>query len=1048
MDQRVGKVATLLFGSGFCALIYQVVWLREMRLIFGASTAASAAVLAIFMGGLGIGGAVLGRRADARHRPLAFYAQLELAIAVSAALTPVLVGLARTAYLALGGSVVLGSGVATVVRLMLATVVLCVPTFLMGGTLPAAARAAETAADVGRRNLALLYGSNTLGAVTGAFLSTFFFLEIFGTRNTLWLACLLNALVAMTARNLSRTFVAPEPEPARVASAAEATWRPPTGFVLFAAAVVGFSFLLMELVWYRMLGPLLGGSSFTFGLILAVALLGIGLGGASYALFGRERSATLGGFALTCVMEALWIAIPYALGDRVAFLAILLRPLGSLGFGGLVLGWAAVTALVVFPAAFVAGVQFPLLIALLGRGEEKVGRHVGSAYAWNTFGGITGSLAGGFGLLPALSATGSWCLVVWVLVALGASALLMSVRGRPSWWRLLPVTVAAGGAVLMLQATGPTAAWRHSPIGAGRADQPGATRNSLHDWANSRRRSIRWAVDGVESSVALEAGNGYAFVVNGKTDGSARGDAATQVMGGLLGGLLHARPMRALVVGLGTGSTAGWLGAIPSMERVDVVELEPAIVEIARACAPVSLDVLANPKVHIVIGDAREVLLAAPGRYDIIFSEPSNPYRAGIASLFTQEFYQAVSARLAPGGIFLQWLQAYEVDSQTVRTAYATLVSVFPAVETWRAKDTDLILVATLLPLSYNADWLRARIQEPPFKAALAEAWRVTSLEGVLAHFVAHRSLAQAVAEREGDFTNTDDRTLVEFAFARSVGRRNLFDINELRDTARARNEDQPDVTGAVDWSAVDDERIAMLTVGDIVPAVPPHFAAEQRQRAVAQGLYVQGRLSDALAAWRGQTRPPRGPLELAMVAELLADAGDDSALIFIEQLRVLQPTEADVLLGRLRWRQGQFTDATDALVHGFSRYREDPWPWPRIMSGGLAAVLAVAERDRVAAGRLFETLRAPFSMFLLEQERLNALLKLLPQVGFEQFCAPTLAPLEPHVPWQQDFLLARLRCYQKVQHPLLGRAKSDVDEFLREEAMMFGRDLTKGDVE
>ncbi|MBI3388571.1 MAG: fused MFS/spermidine synthase [Deltaproteobacteria bacterium] len=699
MDHRVGKVAALLFGSGFCALVYQVVWLREMRQIFGASTAASAAVLAIFMGGLGVGGAVLGRQADRRARPLAFYAQLELGIAASAALTPGLVKLARSTYIVLGGSVVLGMPVATVVRLLLATLVLCVPTFLMGGTLPAAARAAETTTDVSRRNVALLYGANTIGAVTGAFLSTFFLLEIFGTRNTLWLACLVNALVAMTARDLSRTFIAPEPQPARVALVAEATGRPQTVFVLFAAAVVGFSFLLMELVWYRMLGPLLGGSSFTFGLILAVALLGIGLGGASYALFGRERSATLGGFALTCAMEAMCIAIPYALGDRVAFLAILLRPLGSLGFGGLVLGWAAVAALVVFPAAFVAGVQFPLLIALLGRGGENVGRHVGAAYAWNTFGAIAGSLAGGFGLLPALSATGSWGLVVWMLVALGASALLVSVRGLPSWWRLLPVMVAAGGAVLMLQATGPTAAWRHSPIGAGRADQPNATRNSLRDWANSRRRSVRWAVDGVESSVALDAGSGYAFVVNGKIDGSARGDAATQVMSGLLGGLLHPHPARALVVGLGTGSTAGWLGAVPSIERVDVVELEPAIIEIARACDPVNHAVLANPKVHIVIGDAREVLLTSPERYDVIFSEPSNPYRAGIASLFTQEFYDAVAERLAPGGVFVQWLQAYEVDSQTIRTAYATLASVFASVETWRTNDIDLILVGTALPL-------------------------------------------------------------------------------------------------------------------------------------------------------------------------------------------------------------------------------------------------------------------------------------------------------------------------------------------------------------
>ena len=154
-------------------------------------------------------------------------------------------------------------------------------------------------------------------------------------------------------------------------------------------------------------------------------------------------------------------------------------------------------------------------------------------------------------------------------------------------------------------------------------------------------------------------------------------------MRGLLGALSHPNPRRALVIGLGTGSTAGWLGAVPSIERVDVVELEPLILEVARACAPVNHDVLNNPKVHITIGDARETLLTTRDRYDVIASEPSNPYRAGIASLFTQEYYRAAADRLTDDGVFVQWVQAYEIDTPTLRTIYATLASVFPQVETW-----------------------------------------------------------------------------------------------------------------------------------------------------------------------------------------------------------------------------------------------------------------------------------------------------------------------------------------------------------------------------
>jgi spermidine synthase len=815
MKGRVLRVALLLFGSGMTALIYQVAWMRELRLIFGFSTAASAAVLAIFMGGLGAGSWWLGSRADETAHPLAFYGRLELAVAGSAAVTPLLVFLVRRGYIALGGTLTLGLAAGTVARLLFSAIVLCVPTMLMGGTLPAAVRAVETDEDSTRRYLALLYGSNTIGAVTGAVLSTFLLLETFGTRLTLWLACAVNALVGLAAVRLSRRappapvevnrsrFQVPgstEPEEGRrekkkprsketaAVHVAPAPGRPRArGFVLASAGIVGFAFFLMELVWYRMLAPLLGGSTYTFGLILAIALAGIGTGSAVYWLAGRGKAPSLSGFAATCALEALCLIVPYALGDRLALLAALLRPIGAFGFGGYVAGWSLVAGLVVFPAAFVAGFQFPLLIALLGRGRERVGSDVGNAYAWNTMGGIAGSLAGGFGLLPLFSATGTWVFVAGLLCALALLALLLFGRaegaalGRSSGNPvrvLLGLGAAAGCLVLLLASPGPTAAWRHSPIGAGRVDLGEPSPNALRDWLRGRRRILAWEKDGVESSVALvKASDGYAFVISGKTDGSSRGDAATQVMGGLIGAALHPNPRRGLVIGLGTGSTAGWLAAVPSIERVDVVELEPAILRVARDCAQVNHDVLGNPRVRIWIGDAREWLLASRETYDVIFSEPSNPYRAGISSLFTTDFYRAVRSRLAPGGIFLQWLQAYEVDSGTVRTVYATLGSVFPEVETWHTKQSDLILAATAGPIAYDGGRLRERLRQEPYLSALRDAWRVSDLEGFLSHYVARSSLTRTLISSGHTPLNTDDANVVEFAFARSLGHDTIFDV-------------------------------------------------------------------------------------------------------------------------------------------------------------------------------------------------------------------------------------------------------------------------------
>ena len=207
-ELRHGAWRSLLFGSGCSALIYQTAWMREFRLIFGASTAASAAVLAIFVGGLGLGGLVLGPRADRHPRPILYYAQLEAIVAVSAALTPLVLAVVQLMYFSMGGTPRLGTAGGTILRLLLSTVVLAVPTVVMGGTLPAAARGVTRGNDARRQDVAALYGLNTLGAVVGCVASTFYLLEIFGTRNTLWLAAALNGIVVVLARQVDRTSAA------------------------------------------------------------------------------------------------------------------------------------------------------------------------------------------------------------------------------------------------------------------------------------------------------------------------------------------------------------------------------------------------------------------------------------------------------------------------------------------------------------------------------------------------------------------------------------------------------------------------------------------------------------------------------------------------------------------------------------------------------------------------------------------------------------------------------------------------------------------------
>ncbi len=1045
------RVALLLLGSGFCALVYQVAWLRALRLIFGGSTAASAAVLAIFMLGLGVGGIILGRRADKVAAPLRLYGLLELAIALLAAVSPLLVLAARAVYLGLGGSTVLGAGGSAVVRLLLALLVLGAPTFLMGGTLPAAVRAVERAHDRARRRMGLLYAANTLGAVAGATWANFVSLELLGMRASLWTAAALNLGVALIALTLARRGVAeeeaPEPEPEPAVSSARVALEgapAPQRLVLVAAGLVGFAFLLMELVWYRMLAPLLGGSTYSFGLILAVALLGIGLGGLAYGFGPRPRRPTLFLFAATCAIEAALLVLPFALGDHLVMFAILLRPLGEVGFAPLVGTWALLCGIVVFPAAFVSGYQFPLLVALLGSGGDNVGRQVGLAYAWNTGGAILGSLAGGFGLLPLLTAPGCWQLVAGVLVLLALAALVPARAQLPEGqrstgrWALAaagPIAVSVV-AVLMLSAPGPSAAWRHTPVGAGRA------RPELHDvnartaWLHQIRRSIAWEAEGVESSIALSKGDGYALLVHGKSDGHTISDARTTVMLGLIPALAHPEPRSSMVIGLGTGTTTGWLAAIPGMERVDSVELEGAVLDAARACTEVNLGAMDHPKVNHIVNDAREILLTTPERYDLVSSEPSNPYRAGVGSLFTREFYQAVSDRLTDQGVLAQWVQGYEIDAGTFRTVVATLHEVFPHVEVWETGyNTDLLLLAAKQPLVWDLPALERRLETEPYATAFHRIWGVSGVPGLFSGFVASSEQTKALALAEAGRLNTDDRTRIEFDFARNVGRKHSNLVYELKILARDRGENRPLVRGEIDWRLVD-ENVAQRALGRL--GQPPSLGGDEARklRGEARRAYAAGQEAKAVALWNQQDPalavPSLGPGDDLMIAEGLVVAGApwETAHAALTQLARSQPIEAIRLKGWYFLNSGDSARAADLCIAAIEQLRRDAWLIPRSAGYTLDLAKAIVERDPSQAGRLSQALGEPFVLRFLDDARQRVRVELLPEDAAVELCVPAHLDFEPWIPWEEDHLASRAACYQRAGHALAPRAQADLERY------------------
>ena len=1025
----------IIFASGLTALLYQTTWLREFRLIFGNSTAASAAVLGIFMGGLGLGSALFGKRAESTYRPLAFYARLELLIAVSAGLTPTFLWLIRVAYIGSGGTFVMGSLLGSIVRLLLAATALAIPTMLMGGTLPALARFAVNEADSSRRGLALLYGLNTLGAVAGAAAGTFFMFEQLGNRATLYSACVLNLVVAGSAWLMSLREPALEIQTSTLSSLACQEPAAPFRLILFASAVTGFVFLLMELVWYRMLTPILGGTAFAFGMILAVGLLGIGLGGVTYSLFGGDRRPTLNGFACTCALEAFFITVPFALGDRIPIVAMLLQPLGMIGFCGKVAGWFALTSVIVLPTAIVAGFQFPMLLGLLGRGRDQIGSQTGAAYAWNTAGAIAGSLAGGFAFVPILTATGTWELAAFLLVV---CAVIAAVVGQRQNVRLLQATlsiVISATVVLMWTfATGPTAAWRHSQLTS--LKNYDSTPNETRDLLQALRRDILWEADGVETSIGISKSQSLAVIVNGKSDGNAKRDAGTQVMAGLLPALMHPHLERAAVIGLGTGSTAGWLAALPSIDRVDVVELEPVLTRFAHQCAPVNHNALENPKLNLIVGDGRELLLTTKQKYDVIVSEPSNPYRAGIANLFTREYYVAVAHKLNPGGLFAQWMQAYDMDLRTIRIFYSTISSVFSHIETWQTQSGDLLLIASNEPIQYDAEALRHRIATEPFQSALVKVWRTADLEGLFSHFVGNDKFARDIMRRPGIVLNTDDRMVLEFAFARNRQSGQRLSFDDMRRDAKLIGADRPIDPGELDWRKVEEQRNGMFLAYDHPPQSRDSMSEEEKTLVRAFRLYANDNLFGAWENWKLLRREPHNPIELIMVAECLAERGDETAVSYITELEKNARTEAQAIRARLLWRQNRTEEARSRMGEVLKLLHNDPWPMQALINRTIDLAIDMAQGpDRGSATRtIYTALQKPFAVYNSDETRMFALMRVSINLDGNltgKHVLQSIEAAEPHIPWNFGFLKIRSVCYAAARHPLAADAESDLVEYV-----------------
>lgn len=775
---RAFAYTLLFFLSGATGLIYELLWVRVLYQSFGSTIQSVTTVVAAYMGGLGLGAWLFGRIADRSPRPPVLYGWLEIAIGAFGVLSPLVLGLAHQIYIGTASAWSLGGGGSVALRFGLAALVLLIPTTFMGGTLPVLTRA-FMGEDRGllKPSLGRLYGLNTLGAMTGTALAGFFLIEFVGVRASLWVTAALNIAIGTAAIMLGRERNLTDVE----RTPAERSTPPVTSDHLhkLALALLGFTAfasLLDEIAWTRVLVMIVGGSTYAFTLILLMFLLGIGLGSVIVARSSTSRADTAANAGVAQALTGVGAGALFLFFGLLPAYVIAVVQVPNLGaIARLLLLGGAIGAVVLVPALGM-GMTFPLLVELTARPQEARGADVGTAYAISTIGSIVGAVLAGF-VLVATIGTQATLRVGLVVNGVAAVALAWaSARGiaeHSSEHKRLQIRVLGAGALgmvaLIIALAAPDWSTRLidlAPTIYARQRMDAATRQAFLDHRGARQLAF---VEGRNATVSVwESDVGRSLRVNGKVDASDRGDMGTQVMLGLAPALARPEASRALVIGYGSGVTAYVLAATPGMSRVRVVEIEPAVLAMDSLFQHVNGRVLAQPGVSALTDDARSALQLQTDQYDVIVSEPSNPWIAGIATLYTPEFFGIARRRLADDGVFCQWVQLYQLPLPIVAGIVRNVRAVFPHVEVWFGEFPDLLVLGSSRPLRYDSTWVRRLLGPAGALNGLAREWLNIDTPD---DYVGHRLLGERGVGRlvtRASFDHTDDHPRLEFVAARS----------------------------------------------------------------------------------------------------------------------------------------------------------------------------------------------------------------------------------------------------------------------------------------
>ncbi len=786
------SILLLFLVSGAFGLGYQVLWSKYLLDFIGVSAYSYATVLAAFMGGLALGSAWLGRVADRVKSPLRFYAILEAGVGLYAIAYLPIMEWTKELY----GSWVrfapdeAGATFGIWAKLTVSGLLLLPPTILLGGTFPAMVRHVTVNMGVVGRRASRLYSLNALGAVVGTLAMAFLAMPMLGMRGSLWVLAAGNLVVAAAAWLLARARVEAEPEPSaapasvspapedaspstRTAAGTEERVTPAiTRLVLIVIALEGMISFGYEIAWTRYFGLVLGSSTYSFAVMLAAFITGIALGAGLFASFEHRIRRPLAFFGATQIAAGLLVVLPLFVYPYVPWVFSRYASLFS-GQGGAFflfeMGKLVLCFVFMLPPTTLIGMAIPIVVKGLANQLGHLGRDSGRIYAWNTLGSVVGSLLAGLVLLPLL---GMEELLRIYAIGNAGLGLLVILAIRKGGLRAHGGAVAACVATLLIAGV----AW----VGGGwdntwfslsrfRRDASGLT------FAEAKARLEPFDVVLFEDDPAANlmvtsrptaTGPFYTLYVNGKPDASSDTDLPTQLLSGHIPLLLHPDPKDVLIIGMASGVTAGASLEYP-IERLDVVELVRKMPKATRVFGPWNGSPEYDPRCVMIFDDARSYLSYTTQVYDLIVSEPSNPWMAGIGALFTEEFYNRAKRSLRDDGIYLQWIQLYDMSDQTLGTVIRSFRTAFPYIYGFQGNNVDLLLLGSRKPLQPDSERIERLVAEADIRRQLESVnIRDTSSLLFLQRFGPRTAeFLASFAER----VNTDDNHFLEYRAPRDL---------------------------------------------------------------------------------------------------------------------------------------------------------------------------------------------------------------------------------------------------------------------------------------